>query len=53
MAERESDQAQRDRKDATKAEVNRQRQIRQGVVEDDKPKPKAKPKTKDKEESEA
>jgi len=53
MAERESDQAQRDRKDATKAEVNRQRQIRQGVIED-KPKPKSKSKAKDeKEESEA
>jgi len=52
MAERESDQAQRDRKDEMKAEVNRQRQIRQGVIED-KPKPKSKPKAKDKEESEA
>jgi len=55
MAERESDQAIRDRQDAEKAEENRQRQIRQGVIEDE-PKPKPKPKAKKeetKEESEA
>jgi hypothetical protein len=54
MAERESDQAERDRKDAEIAEENRQRQIRQGVIED-KPKSKAKAKKEEetKEESEA
>lgn len=51
MAERESDQAIRDRQDAEKAAENRERQYRQGVVE----RPKAKPKAKkeEKEESEA
>jgi hypothetical protein len=54
MAERESDQAIRDRQDAEKAEENRQRQIRQGVIKEDKPKPKAKAKKEEtKEESEA
>jgi hypothetical protein len=53
MAERgESDQEQRDRKDAEKAAMNLERQYRQGVIE--RPKTKAKGKDKDKEaESEA
>jgi hypothetical protein len=51
MAERESDQEQRDRKDAEKAATNLERQYRQGVKE--RPKAKAKAKAKDEEESEA
>jgi hypothetical protein len=52
MAERESDQAERDRKDAEIAAENLERQYRQGVIE--RPKTKAKSKAKDeKEESEA
>lgn len=46
MAERETSLAERERKDAEKAAVNLERQIRQGVKEQ--PKPKApKPKAKD------
>ena len=51
MAERESDQAIRDRQDAEKAADNLERQYRQGVVE--RPKAKAKAKAKDEAESEA
>lgn len=52
MAERESDQAIRDRQDAEKAAENLERQYRQGVKE--RPKSKAKGKAKEEEaESEA
>lgn len=47
MAERESDQAERDRKDAAKAAENLERQYRQGVIE--RPKSKAKGKAKEEE----
>lgn len=50
MPERESAQAERDRKDAEKAAVNLERQFRQGVK--DRPKPKAKSKAKEQAESE-
>jgi hypothetical protein len=53
MAERESDQAERDRKDAEIAEENRQRQIRQGVIKEDKPKPKSKAKKEEPKEAES
>jgi hypothetical protein len=49
MAERESDQAERDRKDAEIAAENLERQYRMGVVE----RPKAKPKAKAKDEAES
>lgn len=49
MTERESDQAERDRKDAEIAAENLERQYRQGVVE----RPKAKAKAKKEETAEA
>ena len=51
MAERESDQAIRDRQDAEKAADNLERQYRAGTIE--RPKAKAKAKKEEKEESEA